>query len=77
MENNCSFIVLKEYVLQNLLLELRDFFPDVAMVWSQAVTFTYTESELWWGYAKTYCECIGHLVILDTEQKQLALLNQV
>ena len=77
MENNCSFIVLKEYVLENLLFELRDFFPDVAVVWSQAVTFTYTESELWWGSAKTYCECIGHLAILDTVQKQLALLNQV
>ena len=48
---------------------------DVILVWSQ--TFTYYMVNLGWPAVKQACECTGHLAILDTEAKQMALLNQV
>ena len=41
---------------------------------SQTYTFG---SPVWWSSAKGYCECIGHLPIIDTEEKQRHLLDNV
>ena len=55
-------------------------FSDVANAGS--VTFTYIgyyfgHGQLSWMAAKNRCDCIGHLAFLDTEEKQMALLDQV
>ena len=48
---------------------------DVVLVWSQ--TFTHDFGLLNWNAAKWMCDCRGHLAVLDTEEKQMVLLNQV
>ena len=50
---------------------------DLTAVWCQTITYRMENYEVYWDAAQRFCECTGHLAVLDTEEKQMALLSQM
>ena len=54
---------------------LEVFIVDFAVTYGQ--TYSLRGNSVWWAAAKQFCDCIGSLVVLDTQEKYDHLMSQI
>ena len=51
----------------------RIFIVEYAITYGQ----TYHGQNVWWSAAKSFCDCLGGMVVLDTQEKHDHLMTKI